>query len=71
MTTSDLIYPGRLAIRYKTMLFPDGQPHIKINIRQAEGINRAAPLRVLTRLNNPSDLVLASFVKNTLDYPGV
>lgn len=70
MTTLDLIYPERSAIGYKTMVFPDGQPHIKLDVSQANGHDRSGPLRVLTRLNNPNDLLLALFVKNALDYLG-
>jgi ribose-phosphate pyrophosphokinase len=70
MQTFDLIYPERSAIPFKTMIFPDGQPHIKIDARQAENIDHQMPLRILTRLNNANDLMMALFVKNTLDYFG-
>lgn len=68
MKTFDLIYPERSAIPFKTMIFPDGQPHIKIDIRQAETADRKEPLRIFTRLNNANDLMMALFVKDTLDY---
>jgi ribose-phosphate pyrophosphokinase len=68
MNTFDLIYPEQSAISYKSMLFPDGQPHIKINVQQAEALDKKAPLRIFTRLNNANDLLLALLVKNTLDY---
>jgi len=70
MQTFDLIYPERSAISFKAMIFPDGQPHIKIDARHAEMIGRDEPLRIVTRLNHPNDLMLALFVKNTLDYLG-
>jgi ribose-phosphate pyrophosphokinase len=70
MTTLDLIYPDRSAIGFKTMIFPDGQPHIKMDVRQAEALDRKEPVRVLTRLNTSNDLLLALFAKNTLDYLG-
>jgi ribose-phosphate pyrophosphokinase len=70
MQTFDLIYPERSLISFKTMIFPDGQPHIKIDARRAETIDRQAPLRILTRLNNANDLMMVLFVKNTLDYLG-
>jgi len=70
MQTFDLIYPERSAFPFKTMLFPDGQPHIKIDAQQAEKEDKDRPLRILTRLNNANDLLLALFVKNTLDYMG-
>lgn len=68
MNTFDLIYPEQSVIPYKAMLFPDGQPHIKIDVQQAAKLDRKAPLRIFTRLNNANDLVMALFVKNTLDY---
>jgi ribose-phosphate pyrophosphokinase len=68
MQTFDLIYPEQSAIPFKAMIFPDGQPHIKIDVRQAENADRKAPLRILTRLNNPNDLMMALFIKDTLDY---
>jgi len=70
MQTFDLIYPERSVVPFKTMLFPDGQPHIKIDALQAEKANKQQPLRILTRLNNANDLLMALFVKNTLDYIG-
>jgi len=68
MYTFDLIYPERSAFAFKTMLFPDGQPHIKIDVRQMENMDRRTPVRILTRLNNANDLLMVLFVKNTLDY---
>jgi ribose-phosphate pyrophosphokinase len=68
MKTFDLIYPEHSAIPFKTMIFPDGQPHIKIDIRQAETADRKEPLRIFTRLNHANDLMMALFVKDTLDY---
>ncbi len=70
MNTFDLIYPDRSAIAYKAMIFPDGQPHIKLDMIQAEKLDVHAPIRILTRLNNANDLLTALFVKNTLDYLG-
>ena len=70
MQTFDLIYPERSDFPFKTMIFPDGQPHIKIDVQQAEKADMKAAVRVLTRLNNANDLLLALFVKNTLDYMG-
>jgi ribose-phosphate pyrophosphokinase len=68
MNTFDLIYPEQSAISHKAMIFPDGQPHIKINVQQAEALDKKAPLRIFTRLNNANDLLMALLVKNTLDY---
>jgi len=50
------------------MLFPDGQPHIKLDMQKAGELDKTAPFRIFTRLNNPNDLLMALLVKNTLDY---
>src|SRR5688572_4550952 len=68
MQTLNLIYPERSDIRFKSMVFPDGQPHIKIDMESIKGLNRREPLRILTRINNANDLMLTLFIKNTLDY---
>jgi ribose-phosphate pyrophosphokinase len=70
MNTIDLISPEKSAIAYKSMIFPDGQPHIKMDAAQAARLDLTAPMRILTRLNNANDLLRALFVKNTLDYMG-
>ncbi|HEX9512181.1 MAG TPA: ribose-phosphate diphosphokinase [Puia sp.] len=68
MKTVDLIYPERSAIPFKALIFPDGQPHIKLDMPQVEKIDRNEPLRIFTRLNNANDLMMALLMKNTLDY---
>lgn len=68
MNTFDLIYPDRSDVTYKAMVFPDGQPHIKIDMQKLAAIDRKAPLRIFSRLNNANDLLTALLVKNTLDY---
>jgi len=68
MRTLNLIYPERSDIRFKTMVFPDGQPHIKVDMDSMKGLDRRQPLRILTRIANANDLLLALFIKNTLDY---
>jgi ribose-phosphate pyrophosphokinase len=70
MITFNLIYPENSDILFKSMVFPDGQPHIKIDVRQAEAKDRAASLRIFTRLNNPNDLLMGLLVKNTMEYLG-
>jgi len=70
MISFDLIYPDQSAIPYRSMTFPDGQPHIKMDVGVAERIDRKEPLRIFTRLNNANDLLLALLVKNSLDYLG-
>jgi ribose-phosphate pyrophosphokinase len=68
MNTLNLIYPEQSDIAFKAMVFPDGQPHIKIDIESSDRLDKQAPLRVLTRITNPNDLMLVLLVKNTLDY---
>ncbi|HWB91985.1 MAG TPA: ribose-phosphate diphosphokinase [Puia sp.] len=68
MNTFDLIYPEQSTIRYKTMIFPDGQPHVKIDVQQAAKLEKKAPLRIFSRLNNANDLLMALLIKNSLDY---
>lgn len=41
---------------------------IKINVQQAEALDKKTPLRIFTRLNNANDLLQTLLVKNTLDY---
>src|SRR6186713_1694741 len=70
MKTFDLINPRNSAIAYKAMIFPDGQPHIKMDMGQVDKGDRKEPWRIFTRLNNANDLLMALLVKNTLDYQG-
>lgn len=68
MKTFNLIIPERSDIRYNVMTFPDSQPHIKIDAASANILDKTEPLRILTRVSNANDLLLALFIKNTLDY---
>ncbi len=68
MLTLNLIYPDRSDIIFKTMIFPDGQPHIKIDISSTGALDRSKPLRILARIANSNDLLMVLFIKNTLDY---
>jgi len=68
MNTFNLISPEKSTIQFKPMVFPDSQPHIKIDIASVSGLKRSEPLKMLTRISNTNDLLLALFVKNTLDY---
>lgn len=68
MTTLNLIYPEQSDIRFTVLNFPDGQPHIKIDVSSLQHLDRGAPLRILSRIANPADLLLVLLVKNTLDY---
>jgi len=68
MKTFNLIYPEQSDIAYQSMIFPDGQPHVKLDLQRAGNIDRSQPLRILTRMNNANDVLLALLVKNALDY---
>ncbi|MFL9482830.1 phosphoribosyltransferase family protein [Chitinophagaceae bacterium LWZ2-11] len=68
MNTFNLIYPEQSDFVYKSMVFPDGQPHVKIDVAHISDMDRKAPVRILSRLAGANDLVTALFVKNTLDY---
>lgn len=68
MNTLDFIYPEQSTIRFKTMIFPDGQPHLKIDMSHIARLDRKAPLQINTRLANANDLMMVLFAKNTLDY---
>lgn len=68
MNTINLIQPEHSDILLKTMLFPDGQPHVKFDIDSVNAVSKKTPFRILTRLCNANDLMLLLFIKNTLDY---
>ena len=70
MTTLNFIYPAASDILFTTMVFPDGQPHLKLNIDSLRTADKKAPLRILTRIAGSNDLLLALLAKNTLDYEG-
>lgn len=68
MNTLNLIYPEQSDIQFNSMVFPDGQPHIKINVESAKKLSGKEPLQIIARIANPTDLLMVLFVKNTLDY---
>ncbi|PSK94323.1 phosphoribosyltransferase family protein [Taibaiella chishuiensis] len=68
MHTLNLVYPEQSDLLFKTMVFPDGQPHIKIDAESAGRLDKKAPLRIMSRIAGPADLLLVLLVKNTLDY---
>lgn len=68
MNTFNLIYPEKSTIAFKTMIFPDGQPHIKIDTASIHTLSKSEPLKLIARIANSNDLMMALFVKNTLDY---
>src|SRR4051794_36861361 len=68
MNTLNLIEPAKSDILFNTMVFPDGQPHIKMDTASASKLNKKEPLKILARVAGPADLLMVLFVKNTLDY---
>lgn len=68
MNTLNLINPENSTIQYTAMIYPDGQPHIKMDMPSIAGMSRTAPLHVRARINNTNDLLMVLFIKNTLDY---
>lgn len=50
------------------MIFPDGQPHLKIDIQSVASIDRKDRLTIVSRINNTNDLLQILFAKSTLDY---
>lgn len=68
MNTFNLISPAKSDILFKAIVFPDGQPHIKIDVESAGKLNKLETLRILCRIANANDLLVVLFIKNTLDY---
>ncbi|TDW96145.1 phosphoribosyltransferase family protein [Dinghuibacter silviterrae] len=68
MYTFNLIYPNLSDIPFHAMVFPDGQPHVKLKMEAIKALDRATPVRILSRLSHANDLMTVLFVKNTLDY---
>jgi ribose-phosphate pyrophosphokinase len=68
MTTLNLVYPETSGIRYQSIVFPDGQPHLKLDLESLTDIDRKAPVRILTRLAQTNDLLLALYARDVLNY---
>ncbi|MHA4809205.1 phosphoribosyltransferase family protein [Flavitalea flava] len=68
MNTINLIYPQKSDISFSIMLFPDGQPHIKMDGVSMNNLDKKQPLRIFTRIAGSNDLLQALFIKNVLDY---
>jgi ribose-phosphate pyrophosphokinase len=68
MNTLNLICAQHSDLPYTAMVFPDGQPHLKLDTAAISKVDRSAPVRILSRMANANDLLLILFAKNTLDY---
>jgi ribose-phosphate pyrophosphokinase len=68
MNTLNLINPAHSDLAFTAIVFPDGQPHLRLDAASVATMDKDAPIRILTRLASPADLLLALFAKSTLDY---
>ncbi|MFT3978996.1 MAG: ribose-phosphate diphosphokinase [Ferruginibacter sp.] len=68
MNSLNLIDERLSTIRYKSVIFPDGQPHIKIDMSSVSSLDKNQVLYIYTRISSPADLLLLLFAKNALDY---
>jgi ribose-phosphate pyrophosphokinase len=68
MLTFNLISPKNSCIQFQAMVFPDGQPHLKIDVQSLQSIDKKDTLTIISRMNNANDLLLVLLAKNTLDY---
>jgi ribose-phosphate pyrophosphokinase len=68
MIILNLIDADKSDVKYSLVIFPDSQPHIKIDTATL-GDDRDV-CRIITRISSPSDLLMALFAKNVLSYEG-
>jgi ribose-phosphate pyrophosphokinase len=65
MVKLNLINPQASDIAYKTLIFPDGQPHIVLNLdkktQNTEGVH------IIARIANPTDLFTVLMAKDVLE----
>lgn len=63
----NLITPQKSEIAFKSFTFPDGQPHLQLEVLPAN----TKHVHILTRLSTMNDVFLCLAAKNALDYAGV
>jgi ribose-phosphate pyrophosphokinase len=68
MNIFNLIYPEQSDVKFKTIVFPDGQPHVKIDMDSISLLDKKEPVSIFTRIAHSNDLLLLLFIKNALDY---
>jgi ribose-phosphate pyrophosphokinase len=68
MLQLNLTHPQASDITYKTLIFPDGQPHIVLNLDGIDGKDKAC--LVSTRVANPTDLFTVLMAKDVLESHG-
>jgi ribose-phosphate pyrophosphokinase len=75
MVKLNLINPQASDIAYKTLIFPDGQPHIVLNLDKNPTSDLRNPkytegVHVIARIANPSDLFTVLMAKDVLESHG-
>lgn len=70
MNILNFINPEQSTIQYQSMIFPDGQPHLKLDMGSIDKANLQQPLQIRTRIASSNDLLMVLFAKNSLDYLG-
>lgn len=68
MLKLNLINPQQSDIAYKTMVFPDGQPHIKLDLSNITDFTEG--VEIVARIANPSDLFMVLLAKDALEAHG-
>lgn len=68
MLKLNLINPQQSDIAFKTMVFPDGQPHIKLDLSKITDFTEG--VEIVTRIANPSDLFMVLLAKDALEANG-
>jgi ribose-phosphate pyrophosphokinase len=68
MNTINLIYPEKSTVPFECIVFPDGQPHIKINPVALNSLDKTAPISIYSRISSANELLLVLLIKNILDY---
>jgi ribose-phosphate pyrophosphokinase len=68
MKTLNLLDPGHSDLKYQAMIFPDGQPHLKLDMSSVLDVDKSQPIRILARMASATDFLTILFAKNILDY---
>lgn len=68
MLKLNLIHPQQSDIKFKTFVFPDGQPHITLDFTQNS--ENTEGVVIVARLANPSDVFMVLMAKDVLEANG-
>jgi ribose-phosphate pyrophosphokinase len=55
MKIFNFIYSETSDIKFKTMIFSDGQPHIKLNMKSIESLDKSEEIKLFTRIANATE----------------